>query len=140
MEGDGKIPKHDTSIDEQESLPPLTHDDMDAIQDSDLSTGYNCLRFLMVNHFMSKRLGPDEYTWIFNAWRKQVIMFTKSGVSKSLNPMNPDSNEPNKRLIKEVEFELHMAKVQKGARLTSRDRGFLQRRCERCFRRPGRRI
>ena len=64
MEGDGKTSKDDTSIDEQESLPPLTQDDMTVIEDADLSTGYNCLRFLMVNQFMSKRLGPTEYTWI----------------------------------------------------------------------------
>ena len=65
----------------------------------------------MVNQFMSKRLGPEEHAWIYNEWRKQVITFTKNGVTKSWNPLNTDSHEPNKRLAKEVEFELHMATV-----------------------------
>ena len=94
MEGDGKIPKHDTSIDEQKSLPPLTQDDMTVIQDADLSTGYNCLLFMMVNQFMSKRLGPNEYTWIFREWRRQVITLTQNGTNKSANPMNPESQVP----------------------------------------------
>ena len=138
MEGDGKRPKHDTSIDQQESLPPLTHVELDIIEEADLSTGYKCLKFLMVNRFMRDRLGPLEHDWIYKTWRNQVITFTKMGSNKS--PKKTESHEPNKRLQKEVEFELHMARVQKRSRLTATSQTFLQKCCERCFRRPSRKI
>ena len=128
MEGDGKRPKHDTSIDQQESLPPLTHVELDIIEEADLSTGYKCLKFLMANRFMRDRLGPVEHDWIYKSWRNQIVTFTKNGVDKSLKT---ESHEPNKRLAKEVEFELHMARVQKRAHLTARSQTFLQRCCER---------
>ena len=111
---------------------------MTVIEDADLSTGYNCLRFLMVNQFMSKRLSPNEYTWIFREWRRQVNTLTKNGAKKLTNPMIPDSELPDVRLTREAEFKLYMAKSLRDAGLKTRDRGFLQSRCQRCFRRPGR--
>ena len=82
---------------------------MTVIQDADLSTGYNCLRFMMVNQFMSKRLGPNEYTWSFREWRRQVTTLTKNGAKKLTNPMIPDSEMTDIRLTKEAEFKLYMA-------------------------------
>ena len=138
MEGDGKTSKDDTSITEQESLPPLAQDDMTVIEDADLSTGYNCLRFLMVNQFMSKRLSPNEYTWIFREWRRQFTTLTKNGAKTLTNPMIPDSELTDVRLTREAEFKLYMASALREAGLKTRDRGFLQSRCQRCFRRPSR--
>ena len=106
---------------------------MTVIQDADLSTGYNCLRFMMVNQFMSKRLGPNEYTWSFREWRRQVTTLTKNGAKKLTNPMIPDSEMPDIRLTKEAEFKLYMASALRDAGLKTRDRGFLQSRCQRCF-------
>ena len=65
MEGDGKIPKDDTSTHKFKSLPPLTDDDIDIMQQTDISTGYNCLRFLMVNQVINKRLSSPEQKWLY---------------------------------------------------------------------------
>ena len=76
----------------------------------------------------------------FREWRRQVTTLTKNGAKKPTNPMIPDSELIEVRLTREAEFKLHMAKSLREAGLKTRDRGFLQSRCQCCFRRPGRRI
>ena len=93
MEGDGKTSNEATSTD-NESLPPLTHADLDVIHETDFSTGYNCLKFMMVNRFMRDRLGLEEYSWLYKSWRNQIITFTRKGVNESLHS---ESHEPNRR-------------------------------------------
>ena len=119
MEGDGKIPKDDTSVDDQKPLPPLKDDDIDIMEQADISTGYNCLRLVMVNQFINKRLNPAERAWLYAEFRKQTIALTRNAVKRSENPLQSDSHSPNKRQIKEVEFELQMTKTHTG------DMGFL---------------
>ena len=99
MDGDGKLPKHDTSIDEQKSLPPLTDHDIDIIQQAYNSTGYTCLRFLMVNQDIRKRLSSSEQKWLYQEFRKQTLSLTRNAVNRSENPLHPDSHAPNKRLM-----------------------------------------
>ena len=85
MEGDGKTTKDTTSIDQQKSLPPLTHDDFDVIEKTDFSTGYKCLKFLMSNRFMRDRLGPEEHEWIYKFWKSQIVTYTKTAVQLQKN-------------------------------------------------------
>ena len=69
----------------------------------------------------------------FRDWRRQVTTLTKNGAKKLTNPMIPDSEMPDIRLTKEAEFKLYMASALRDAGLKTRDRGFLQSRCQRCF-------
>ena len=69
MEGDGKTTKDITSTDQQKSLPPLTPEDFDVMENTDFSTGYKCLKFLLTNRFMRDRLGPEEHDWVFKFYK-----------------------------------------------------------------------
>ena len=111
MDGDGKEAKHDTSIGKQKSLPPLTQHDMDIMQKADISTGYNCLRFFTVNQFIYMRLSLTEQKWFDKEFRKQTVFLTKDAINKSEKSLLPDSHDPNRRQIKEVEFELQMTQL-----------------------------
>ena len=111
MDGDGKEAKHDTSTGKHKSLPPLTQHDMDIMQEADISTGYNCLRFCTVNQFIHMRLTPSEQDWIDTEFRRQTAFLVKDSIKKSEKTPPLNSHDPNRRQIKETEFELHMTQL-----------------------------
>ena len=136
MESCGKESTHDNAADKQKTPPPLSEQDIDSIQKADISTGYGCLRLLLLNLAGRERLSPDEEQWLGKEIRIQTERNTHKAIQRARNPLFPDSHDPNRRLAKEVDYELHVAHLRSNVN-TTRDRGFSQRLCERCHRRPG---
>ena len=90
MEGDGKESNQYTTADMQEPLQRSDWFEIDHMQKADISTGWACLRLMLNNKAILKRLRPQETTWLHNHLEALAARSVQNAIMNLATVLRPD--------------------------------------------------